>query len=122
MDRKKQAKPQARRNGNDALRGGVHGNQSDTESAVDATSTAPASKTEQRSIPQETRRLGAEATVEKIVVGMAFARSKTFTARPCTSCEALRQSGTNYTRVYATRGNVRYCRCHYCGNTWKDTL
>jgi NAD-dependent SIR2 family protein deacetylase len=65
--------------------------------------------------------LGSEAKVEKIIVGMAFARSKTFTARPCSSCEALRQSGTNYTRVYATRGNVRYCRCHYCGNTWKDS-
>lgn len=121
MDRKKQAKPQTRRDSNDVVRGGVHGNQSDTENTIDATSTAPAIKTEQRSIQEKAGRLGAEATVENIVVGMVFARSKTFTAKPCTSCEALRQSGTNYTRVYATRGNVRYCRCHYCGNTWKDT-
>ena len=48
-------------------------------------------------------------------------RTRTFTAKPCSACEALRKPGTNFTRVFATRGNVRYCRCHYCGNTWKDS-
>jgi hypothetical protein len=48
------------------------------------------------------------------------ARSRTFVAKPCTVCEALREKDTNFTRVFATRGNIRYCRCHYCGNTWKD--
>lgn len=54
-------------------------------------------------------------------------RVRTFTAKPCTACTALRESdpsvdGTaNFTRVFATRGNVRYCRCHYCQNTWKDS-
>jgi hypothetical protein len=48
-------------------------------------------------------------------------RSRTFTAKPCTLCTALREPDTNFTRVYASRGNVRYCRCTYCNNTWKDS-
>ena len=49
------------------------------------------------------------------------ARSRTFIAKPCTLCTALRGKDTNFTRVYASRGNVRYCKCHYCNNTWKDS-
>ncbi len=49
------------------------------------------------------------------------ARSRTFTAKPCTVCTSIREPDTNFTRVFATRGNVRYCRCHFCGNTWKDS-
>lgn len=26
------------------------------------------------------------------------------------------------TRVYAKRGNVRFCRCDNCGNTWKKPI
>lgn len=48
------------------------------------------------------------------------ARSRTFVAKPCSVCQALREPDTNFTRVYASRGNIRYCRCSYCGNTWKD--
>lgn len=48
-------------------------------------------------------------------------RSRTFVAKPCTLCTALRGPATNFTRVYASRGNVRYCKCHYCNNTWKDS-
>jgi hypothetical protein len=49
------------------------------------------------------------------------ARSRTFTAKPCSVCQALREPDTNFTRVYATRDRVRYCRCTYCNNTWKDS-
>ena len=49
------------------------------------------------------------------------ARSRTFTAKPCTLCTALRGDDTNFTRVYATRDRVRYCKCTYCNNTWKDS-
>ena len=49
------------------------------------------------------------------------ARSRTFIAKPCTLCTALREPDTNFTRVYASRGNIRYCRCSYCNNTWKDS-
>ncbi len=48
------------------------------------------------------------------------ARSRTFIAKPCTICTALRPPNTNYTRVYASRETARYCKCSYCGNTWKD--
>lgn len=53
-------------------------------------------------------------------------RVTSFVARDCTTCKALRDSdpataGLNYSRVYATAGNVRYCKCGYCGNTWKQS-
>lgn len=43
-----------------------------------------------------------------------------FTPRACTSCTALRPANTNYSRVYVTRGTVRYCKCDFCGNTWSQ--
>jgi hypothetical protein len=49
------------------------------------------------------------------------ARSRTFVAKPCSVCQALREPDTNFTRVYASRGNIRYCRCSFCNNTWKDS-
>jgi len=67
--------------------------------------------------------------VSVIVTGLSQprARSRTFTAKQCTACTARRKddptvkTDDNFTRVFATRGNIRYCRCHYCGNTWKDS-
>ena len=41
-----------------------------------------------------------------------------FVPRPCTSCENDRPKGTSFSRVYHTRGNVRYCKCDKCGHTW----
>ncbi len=55
------------------------------------------------------------------------ARVRTFIAKPCSLCASVREQdktinkADNFTRVFATRGNIRYCRCHYCGNTWKDS-
>lgn len=60
-------------------------------------------------------------SVSVVVTAQPRARSRTFTAKPCTACTSIREPDTNFTRVFATRGNVRYCRCHYCGNTWKDS-
>lgn len=47
-------------------------------------------------------------------------KAREFEARPCTSCQALRPHGTSYSRVYCTRGRIRYCKCHYCGHTWSQ--
>jgi hypothetical protein len=65
--------------------------------------------------------IATEQVVSVVVSNPPRARSRTFTAKPCTECEALREPATNFTRVFATRGNIRYCRCHFCGNTWKDS-
>lgn len=122
MDRKKQEKSQARRDGDGTLRGSVHGSQGSAEGASSETSNSNATEAGERTIQEETRGMGTEEKVlAKVVVGMAFARSRTFTAKPCTNCAALREQDTNFTRVYATRGDVRYCRCHFCGSTWKDS-
>lgn len=53
-------------------------------------------------------------------------RVTSFVARDCTQCTALRDQdatakGKSFTRVYGTVGRVRYCRCEFCGNTWKQT-
>ena len=73
-----------------------------------------------RQIEQRVNRQTQDVSV--IVTGQQpRARSRTFTAKPCTLCTALRGKDTNYTRVYATRDRVRYCRCEYCNNTWKDS-
>jgi hypothetical protein len=41
-------------------------------------------------------------------------------ARPCSLCQNYRPHGKNYSRVYCTRGRVRYCKCDFCGNTWSQ--
>jgi hypothetical protein len=47
-----------------------------------------------------------------------------FVPNPCSLCTDLRPKNTNYTRVYghAKVGGalVRYCRCDFCGNTYKQ--
>ena len=52
-------------------------------------------------------------------------RVTSFVARDCTMCSALREAdekarGKSFSRVYATVGRTRYCKCGYCGNTWKQ--
>lgn len=117
MDRKKQTQPQARRDSDGIVRSSVHGNQGSTESATDSARAAEVTSTNTASeLPIETRRMDPETTVL-----VPVARVRLFTAKPCANCEDLRESGTNFSRVYATRGNVRYCRCDFCGHTWKDS-
>ena len=41
-------------------------------------------------------------------------------ARPCSLCESRRPAGKSYSRVYCTKRQVRYCKCHYCGHTWSQ--
>lgn len=52
---------------------------------------------------------------------VAKERTRNFTAKPCPACVADRPADSNFSRVFATRGKVRYCRCGYCGHTWKDS-
>jgi hypothetical protein len=49
-------------------------------------------------------------------------KPRRFTPRPCTACTALRPNGASYSEVYHTRGNLRYCKCKFCGNTWSQFL
>ena len=43
-----------------------------------------------------------------------------FTPRPCCMCETRRPPRTNYSRVYCTRGIIRYIRCDFCKHTWSQ--
>jgi hypothetical protein len=77
---------------------------------------------EMRARQIEQRLNGKPQEVSVIVTGtQPRPRSRTFTAKPCSVCTALREPDTNFTRVYATRDRVRYCKCTYCNNTWKDS-
>lgn len=60
----------------------------------------------------------AEARRVDTATGIIPPRPREFEARPCTICAGVRPHGKNYSRVYTTRGRVRYCKCSFCGNTW----
>jgi hypothetical protein len=52
-------------------------------------------------------------------------RVTSFVPDPCSACQRLRDEDSNaqgrsYSRVYSTSGRTRYCKCSYCGNTWKQ--
>lgn len=51
------------------------------------------------------------------------AKPRQFVPRQCPACQAFTGS-QNYTRVYAVKREagmvVRYCKCGYCGNTFKQ--
>lgn len=47
-------------------------------------------------------------------------KAREFEAKPCSSCLEIRPYGKNYSRVYCTRGVIRYCKCDYCGHTWSQ--
>lgn len=104
-------------------RGGLHrsgGNQVDhaerntdlgeSESTKESTSTEATKTATRANVPPASGRLD---TSSKII-----AKPREFEARPCTMCAAYRPHGKNYSRVYCTRMNVRYCKCAFCGNTW----
>lgn len=75
--------------------------------------------------PQQDSRIAIaqdERTIE-----MPKPRVTQFVARDCTACTALRDAkeetkGKSFSRVYSTVGRVRYCKCGFCGNTWKEIL
>ena len=47
-----------------------------------------------------------------------------YTPPSCTVCTSLRPANTDYTSVYSVHREagytIRYCKCGFCGNTFKD--
>ena len=78
-----------------------------------------------RNKPRQDRRV--VESVDERVIEPPKPRVTAFVARDCTACVALRDSneetkGKSFSRVYATVGRTRYCKCGYCGNTWKQIV
>ena len=53
------------------------------------------------------------------------ARVTSFVPMACTACQRLRDldqdiKGKSCSRVYSTQGRTRYCKCWFCGATWKE--
>ena len=53
------------------------------------------------------------------------ARVTSFVPMACTACQRLRDldediKGKSCSRVYSTQGRTRYCKCGFCGVTWKE--
>ena len=53
-------------------------------------------------------------------------KPRRYVPKPCSMCTALRPNkAENYTEVVRTMQEstmtIRYCRCRFCGNTWKET-
>lgn len=66
------------------------------------------------------RRKKSDATQEIQQVAEPVARAK-FVPRACCMCTELRSDKTaNYSKVYHTSGRARYCKCGFCGHTWKQ--
>ena len=52
-------------------------------------------------------------------------KPRRFTPRDCSLCTENRKrsgmEGKSFTQVYGQAGNLRYCRCKFCGNSWKES-
>lgn len=53
-------------------------------------------------------------------------RVRSFVPLPCSSCQRLRDmdekiKGESCSFVMSTQGRTRYCKCRFCGQTWKET-
>lgn len=46
--------------------------------------------------------------------------SRRFVPNDCSMCEERRPKNKSYSYVYWTRERVRYCKCKFCGHTWKE--
>jgi hypothetical protein len=62
---------------------------------------------------------------EKIDPVTVKPRVTSFVPRPCSDCQRLREldekiKGKSCSRVYSTQGRTRYCKCGFCGATWKE--
>lgn len=103
----------------DNAKRGVATGQAVTAKTITAASTATAEDAARIEISAEAGRVDTQETI----AGDLKPRRTTFVPRQCSSCAAAREmnprtKGKNYVRVYCTRGNVRYCKCHYCSMTW----
>jgi hypothetical protein len=57
--------------------------------------------------------------------GIEVPQPRRYVPKPCSMCTALRpNNAVNYSEVYTTKTEsstiVRYCRCKFCSNTWKE--
>lgn len=43
-----------------------------------------------------------------------------FVPSDCSMCTEYRPKDKCYARVYHTAGSIRYCKCDFCGHTWKQ--
>lgn len=62
---------------------------------------------------------------EKIDATTVKPRVTSFVPMPCGRCQRLRDldekvKGKSCSRVYSTQSRTRYCKCGFCGATWKE--
>jgi hypothetical protein len=60
------------------------------------------------------------SAIDERVIATEQPKPRAFVPRDCPACRSLRPAGSNYSRVYSKHGDVRYCRCDFCGNTWSQ--
>lgn len=122
MGSKKQKEPLARRDQPSNMRGVDHGDQDIAKGDTD--------NTVEPKLPQAPTAKASELTVctaaGRVVEGDEAVKAKRYSPPGCSACAAIRPAGKNYTEVYNTRKEggyrFRYCRCRYCGHTFKDAV
>lgn len=71
--------------------------------------------------PGETVTISGECETTEVLLPKA----RRYCPPACSQCTALRPTGKDYTEVYRTTREdgyiFRYCKCGYCGNTFKDS-
>jgi hypothetical protein len=65
-------------------------------------------------------RLAEPEQLDVRIVATVAPKPRAFTPRDCSLCTARRPKDRSYSKVYKTRGTVRYVKCEYCGNTWSQ--
>lgn len=66
--------------------------------------------------PMEQKQVDAPQTVEQV----PDVAPRRFVPNDCTMCREVRPKGKTYSYVYWSGRNVRYCKCGFCGHTWKQ--
>jgi hypothetical protein len=118
MGKKQPQQSLARRNSDDANGGGRHGHSSASENIGQHSDAKPAEQT--------TDTIEVSAAAGRVVEGAEEVKPKRYSPPACVMCTAVRPANTNYTEVYHTRKEygytVRYCRCKFCRDTFKDAV
>lgn len=135
MVRRKEKQSLAGRTGSSSLLSGDSGDSTDSKGkrpsrasqqggSRETSETTTKTTTGQKPVSEEGQGMG---SAKMIARPLPVAKPRRFTARDCTSCVGLRRElndSNSYSRVTATipgeLGITRYCRCGFCGNTWKE--
>lgn len=80
-------------------------------------------KPKQQQAASSVRQFGLEPA--QVVERIEPPKPRRYTPPKCSICTAIRPEGQDFTEVYSVKREgeytIRYCRCNFCRNTFKDS-